>query len=112
MIDIQRQVWDMMKIVEEANTTITEMEGVILKASTHNQMINIRRFMKPSSKWHGKLGVPNPKIFSWWTGWLQRQRQQVCGWQYLRNPEAVQEWRTKEGIKQGRNSRRWRSNLN
>jgi len=39
-----------MKIVEEANTTITEMEGVILKASTHNQMINIRRFMKPSSK--------------------------------------------------------------
>jgi len=31
----------MMKIAEEVNTTITEMEGVILKASTHNWMINM-----------------------------------------------------------------------
>jgi len=30
----------MMKIAGEANTTITEIEGVILKASTHNQIIN------------------------------------------------------------------------
>ena len=36
IIDVQRQVWDMMKIAGEANTTIIEMEGVILKASTHN----------------------------------------------------------------------------
>jgi len=41
MIDIQRQVRDMIKIAGEANTTITEMEEVILKASIHNQMMNI-----------------------------------------------------------------------
>jgi len=39
MIDVQRQVRDM-KIAGEANTTITEMKGVILKASTHNQIMN------------------------------------------------------------------------
>ena len=31
----------MMKIAGEANTTIIEMEGVILKVSTHNQIMNI-----------------------------------------------------------------------
>ena len=36
MINIQRQVKDMMKMAEEMNTTITEMEGTILKASNHN----------------------------------------------------------------------------
>ena len=40
MIDIQKQVKDMMKIVEEANTTITEIEGSILKASNNNQVVN------------------------------------------------------------------------
>ena len=30
----------MMKIAEEANTTITEMEGTILKAGINNQTIN------------------------------------------------------------------------
>jgi len=30
----------MMKMAEEANTTITEMEGIILKASINNRMIN------------------------------------------------------------------------
>ena len=40
MIDVQKQVRDMMKIAEEANTTITEMEGTILKASINNQTIN------------------------------------------------------------------------
>jgi len=29
-----------MKIAGEANTTITEIEGVILKASTYNQIMN------------------------------------------------------------------------
>ena len=29
MIDVQRQVKDMIKMAEETNTTITEMEGVI-----------------------------------------------------------------------------------
>ena len=41
MIDMQKQVKDMMKIAAETNTTITEMEDTILKASTNNQMINV-----------------------------------------------------------------------
>ena len=36
MIDIQRQVKDMMKIAEETNMTIIEMERTILKASINN----------------------------------------------------------------------------
>jgi len=36
MIDVQKQIRDMIKIVEEANTTITEIEGTILKASNNN----------------------------------------------------------------------------
>jgi len=36
MINVQKQVWDMMKIAEEANITITEVEGMILKASINN----------------------------------------------------------------------------
>ena len=36
MIDVQKQVKDMIKMAEETNMTITEMEGVILKASNHN----------------------------------------------------------------------------
>ena len=40
MIDVQRQVKDMIKIAEETNMTITKMKGVILKASIHNQMMN------------------------------------------------------------------------
>ena len=40
MIDIQKQVWDIMKIEEEANMMIMEMEGTILKASINNQTIN------------------------------------------------------------------------
>ena len=40
MIDMQRWVRDMMKIVAEANMTITEVGEVILKASINNQIIN------------------------------------------------------------------------
>ena len=36
MIDVQRQVWDIMKMVEEMNTTIIEIEEMILKASINN----------------------------------------------------------------------------
>ena len=39
MIDVQKQVKNMMKIVEEANTTMMEMEGSILKASNNNWVI-------------------------------------------------------------------------
>jgi len=40
MIDMQKQVREMMKMAEEANTTITEMEDTILKASINNRMMN------------------------------------------------------------------------
>ena len=40
MIDVQRQVKDMIKIAVETNTIITEMEETILKASINNQIIN------------------------------------------------------------------------
>ena len=40
IINVQRQVKDMMKMAEETNIMITEMEGMILKASINNQMIN------------------------------------------------------------------------
>ena len=36
MVDIQEQVWNMMKIVGETNITIMEMEEIILKASVNN----------------------------------------------------------------------------
>ena len=40
MIDVQKQVKDMIKIVAETNTMITEMGDTILKASTNNWVIN------------------------------------------------------------------------
>ena len=40
MIDVQRAIKDMKKLVEEAGTTIVEMEGVILAASINNQTMN------------------------------------------------------------------------
>ena len=40
MINVQKQVWDMMKIVKETNTTIIEIEETILKASINNQTMN------------------------------------------------------------------------
>jgi len=40
MIDIQRAIKDMKKLAEEAGTTVTEMEGVILMASINNRTTN------------------------------------------------------------------------
>ena len=40
MIDIQRMVKDIKRLVEEANTTITEVEGSVLKASINNRTTN------------------------------------------------------------------------
>jgi len=48
MIDVQRQVLDMMKIVGEANTMITEMEETILKVSINNQTINTTNILEVS----------------------------------------------------------------
>ena len=40
MIDIQKQVWDIMKIAGETNTTITEIDQMILQASINNRTMN------------------------------------------------------------------------
>jgi len=48
MINVQRIVKDMKKIVEEMNTTITEMEGMILTASINNQTVNTMNIMQIS----------------------------------------------------------------
>ena len=40
MINVQKQVQDMMKIAGEINTTITEIEETILKVSINNQTMN------------------------------------------------------------------------
>ena len=40
MIDVQKQVREMMKIAEEVNTMITEIKGTILKASINNRIMN------------------------------------------------------------------------
>ena len=41
MIDVQRMIKDIKKMAEEANTTITEIEGSILMASISNQTTNM-----------------------------------------------------------------------
>ena len=45
MIDVKRQVKDIIKIAEETNTTITEIEGRILKASINNQTMNVTNIL-------------------------------------------------------------------
>ena len=40
MIDIQKQVQNIVKLMEETNTTIMEMEGTILKTSNNYQTLN------------------------------------------------------------------------
>jgi len=40
MINVQRMIKDMKKMVEETNTTIIEIEGSILMASINNRTIN------------------------------------------------------------------------
>jgi len=40
MIDIQRMVKDIKRLAEEANTTIMEVEGSVLKASINNRTMN------------------------------------------------------------------------
>ena len=41
MIDVQRMAKDIKKLAEEANTTLTEMEGTVLMASINNQVMNV-----------------------------------------------------------------------
>jgi len=48
MIDVQRMVKDLKKIVEETNMTITEMERMILMASINNRMVNTMNIIQIS----------------------------------------------------------------
>jgi len=48
MINVQRQIKDMMKIAAKTNMTITEIEDSILKASINNQVINIMNITEVS----------------------------------------------------------------
>ena len=48
MINVQRQVKNMMKIAEEINTTIMEMEEIILKASINNRIMNATNILRIS----------------------------------------------------------------
>ena len=45
MIDVQRQVQDMIKIAEETNIIIIEMEEIILKASINNWTMNATKIL-------------------------------------------------------------------
>jgi len=40
MIDVQKMLKDMKKIAEETSTTVAEVKGTILTASTNNRTIN------------------------------------------------------------------------
>ena len=48
IIDVQRQVKNMMKIIGEMNTMITKMEKTVLKANINNQTINITNILEIS----------------------------------------------------------------
>ena len=40
MINVQKQVWDIVKLAEKINTAITEMKETILKASNNHWTLN------------------------------------------------------------------------
>jgi len=71
---------------------------------------NIRRPMESNSKQYGKLNISSSMNASWWIGWIQRMRELLCEWEYLRNSRSIQEQRTEEVGKEER--WRWRSNPN
>ena len=48
IIDVQRQVKNIMKMAEETNTTITEIERNILKASVNNWIMNATNILSIS----------------------------------------------------------------
>jgi len=48
MIDIQRQIKEILKIAAEMNTIITEVENSILTASINNQTINVTNIAEVS----------------------------------------------------------------
>jgi len=45
IVDVQKQVQDMMKIAKEANMIIIKIEGTILKTSINNWITNITNIL-------------------------------------------------------------------
>ena len=66
MINVQRQVQDILKMAEEANTTIIEMEGTIHKASINNRIMKTMNILRISEESYYQLlqsrGEQNPKF--------------------------------------------------
>ena len=52
MIDVQRVIKDMKKLAEEASTTVAEMEGTILMASTNNRTSNATNITQMAEDLH------------------------------------------------------------
>ena len=46
IIDIQKQIWDMMKMAEKANTTVTKIKEIILKTSINNWVTNTTNILE------------------------------------------------------------------
>ena len=46
MIDVQRMIKDIKKLVEETNTTLTEVEGMVLNVSINNRTMNAMNIMQ------------------------------------------------------------------
>ena len=46
MIDMQGMIKNIKKLAEEANTTLTEVEGIVLKTSINNQIMNAMNIMQ------------------------------------------------------------------
>ena len=46
MIDMQKMIKDIKKLVEEANMTLTEAEGMILNTSINNRTMNATNIMQ------------------------------------------------------------------
>ena len=46
MIDMQEMIKNIKKLAEEANTTLTEVERIVLKTSINNQIMNAMNIMQ------------------------------------------------------------------
>ena len=46
IIDVQRIIKDIKKLAEEANTTLTEVEGMVLNVSINNRTMNAMNIMQ------------------------------------------------------------------
>ena len=81
MIDVQRMMKDIKKIVEETNTTMAEMEGTILTASINNRTSNATNITQISEDLRYLIQSDMDKqVFQ-----IQRKRKQICGRKCLGN---------------------------